>query len=112
MSPHEEALTAGDSHSVLWRVSYVLWRNEVSYPIANFFSVLLKIELRIFSDLGWSSLVWMSRIPKPDEALIIELMVSVVVDDAVQGVMGGGDIGVDGERGHLNRGLDASSGGT
>lgn len=54
----------------------------------------------------------MSRIPKPDEALIIELMVSVVVDDAVQGVMGGGDIGVDGERGHLNRGLDASSGGT
>jgi hypothetical protein len=54
----------------------------------------------------------MSRIPKPNDADIIELIVSVVVDEPVQGVMGGGDMGVEGERGHLSRGLDTSSGGT
>lgn len=46
----------------------------------------------------------MRRIPNSDDG-IMELMVSVVVDEAVQGVMGGGDSGVAGESGHLNLGL-------
>lgn len=48
--------------------------------------------------------------PKPDDDMM-ELMVSVVVDEAVPGVMGGGDRGVVGERGHLNRELGVSGGG-
>ena len=41
---------------------------------------------------------------------IAELIVSVVVvEDAVHGVMGGGDRGVAGDRGHLSLGLDVSS---
>jgi hypothetical protein len=90
----------------------LLFLKFVTYPRANFFSVLVNMALRIFSDLGLSSFVWMSRIPKPDDAFIMELIVSVVVDEAVQGVMGGGDKGVEGDRGHLNRGLDISSAGT
>jgi hypothetical protein len=111
--PQDEGLTAAESHSGLECVSRSLpAKSLVTYPRANFFSVLANIEFSIFSDLGLSSLVWMSRIPKPDDAVIMELMVSVVVDEAVQGVMGGGDRGVEGDRGHFNRGLDISSGGT
>lgn len=113
MSPQEEGLTAGESHSDLQSVNWGLFvPSFVTYPRENFFSVLVNIELSIFSDLGLSSLVWMRRIPNPDDAVIIELMVSVVVDEAVQGVIGGGDNGVEGDRGHLNRGLVISSGGT
>lgn len=63
---------------------------------------------RAFSALGVSPLAWISRIPK--WLAEKEVVVLVVYEDAVQGVMGGGDRGVLGDNGHLILGLGDSSG--
>lgn len=80
------------------------WRTD---PTRNFFSAFSMTDRRARSVLGGNPPAWTKRMPKVADD-IMELMVSVVVVEAVHGVMGGGESGVAGDIGHLILGLDMS----
>ena len=72
-----------------------------TYPVPKAFSARIRVSRSVFFAPEDRSHACMRR--RPNELAGIELVVSVVVvDDAVQGVMGGGDSGVAGDIGHLD----------
>lgn len=79
-----------------------------THPRLNSFSVLDKVKRSDFSILGVKFPSCTRRIPNPSNGSWP--ITSVVVEVAVDGVIGGTELGVAGVKGHRKRGLDISPG--